>query len=164
MSASGRVRRVLAFALAAALLYGAVGAFANRVHGGEAMWSAALVQGGASALTTGALSSLIDLVLAWTRRRQREGGGDGHGNANGRGRTALAPLATGVLVAQAGALSQIGLHAWAGTPEPVATVALPAIGLLVYCPLYARAAAARAAAATGVGPPDTRRTGAATRR
>lgn len=128
--------RVLAFALAAALLYGGVGAFANRAHGGDAMWNAALVQGGASALTTASLSALIDLVLA--RLHRQEGGGDGTGSGP-------APVAVGLLAALLGTLIQVGLHWWVATPELLTTVALPAIALLVYGPLYARAAQARAA-------------------
>jgi hypothetical protein len=135
---SGPVLRVLAFTLAAALLYGAVGAFANRAHGAAAMWSAALVQGGASALTTASLSSLIDLVLAWPGRHERAGDG------LDRGRRLLKPVPVGLFAALLGALVQGGLHWWVATPELLATVALPAIALLVYCPLYARAAEARA--------------------
>lgn len=143
---AGPVLRVLGFALAAALLYGGVGAFANRAHGTETMWNAALVQGGASALTTASLSSLIDLVLAWSGRRGRGG------NGIGRGPAWLAPLGVGLSAALLGTLIQVGLHWWAATPELVTTVALPAIALLVYCPLYARAAAGRAATGRGIPP------------
>ncbi len=77
------VRGMFAFALAAALLYGGVGAFANRAYGDQAMWNAALVQGGAGALTTASLSSLIDLVLV--RLRRHEGIGLPHRTQHGFG-------------------------------------------------------------------------------
>lgn len=138
-AASGAPVRVLAFALTAALLYGAVGAFVNRAHGDVAMWNAALVQGGASALTTASLSTLIDLVLVWSRQRTWLG-------PNGRRlHTWLAPAAVGLLAALLGVSIQAALHWWVATPEPIATVVLPATALLAYCPLYACAAAARAA-------------------
>jgi hypothetical protein len=155
---SRAVLRVFAFAVAAAVLYGGVGAFSNRMHGSEAMWRAALVQGGASALTTATLSSLIDLMLVWLRKRAHQG----HGL--GSTRTRRVAVAVGLSAAGLGALVHVGLNCWAATPELFMTVAVPAIGLLAYGPLYALGAQARATAQRRASEPDVPLGGSTPRR
>lgn len=113
----------------AVLLYGAIAAFANRAHGVGPMQRAALVQGLSCGVTTFGLSTLIDGGVAWMRRsgfQQRTGG-------------ALVALSAATL----GCALHVAANVWAGTPELLSTVAVPAVALAVYCPLYAAAASRR---------------------
>lgn len=121
--------RVLWLTAGAVLLYGALAAFANRAHGDGAMLRSALVQGLSCGVTTFGLSTLIDRVIAWQVRRRWPRRSSG---------------AFAALVALAlGAGLHVAANLWAGTPELVATVALPLLALSVYCPLYAAIALKR---------------------
>ncbi|MBL8346887.1 MAG: hypothetical protein JNN03_15715 [Rubrivivax sp.] len=121
--------RVLWLTAGAVLLYGALAAFANRAHGDAAMLRSALVQGLSCGVTTFGLSTLIDRGIAWQVRRRWPRRSSG----------AFAALAAMAL----GAGLHVAANLWAGTPELVATVALPLLALSLYCPLYAAIALKR---------------------
>lgn len=134
MTIAGRARwpvepRALWLTAGAVLLYGALAASANRVHGDDAMLRAALVQGLSCGVTTFGLSTLIDRgMLSLMRQR-----------CTPRCSAAIAALTAVAL----GAGLHLAVNVGAGTPELAATVAWPVLALAVYCPLYAAAALKR---------------------
>lgn len=115
--------------LGAILVYGGIAAWVNRGHGDGPMLRAALVQGLSCGMTTFGLSTLIDRGVLWLRLRRWMRWTS----------AALAALAAVVL----GCGLHVAANVWAGTPELMATVAVPAAALAVYCPLYAAAALKR---------------------
>lgn len=100
------------------LAMGAWAAFANRDHGPAAMAAAFLVQGALSGL----LTLFIKRGLEWGARRLR-----------GVAARLIPPLVS--CLAIAGILT--GVHAVAGTPEILATIALPWSVSTLYAFIYA---------------------------
>jgi hypothetical protein len=121
--------RVWWLTVGAVLLYGAIAAWANRLHGEGVMLRSALVQGLSCGVTTFSLSTLIDRGFVWLLHRR------------------YPPRASAASIALTAVALGTGLHVavniWAGTPELAATVVWPALALSVYCPLYAAAALKR---------------------
>lgn len=115
--------RLFWLTLGATLLYGAIAAFANRAHGEGSMLRSALVQGLSCGATTFGLSVLLDRGIAWLARRRWP---------HRRIGAFAAPVAVAL-----GAGLHVAANLRAGTPELLATVALPVVALAVYCPLYA---------------------------
>lgn len=115
---------------AAVLLYGAVAAWANRGHGGEAALRAALVQGLSSGLTTYTIAAVVRRSLA------RPAPAQGWPRLPRWARAALPAFA-------ASASLHMLLNLWAGTPELAATVALPIAAAAIFSVVYATAAERR---------------------
>lgn len=110
----------------AVLLYGAVAAWVNAAHGGDAAWRAALVQGLSSGVTTFTVALLVDHGLGWC--------------AAGHRRTRAVSAGLALLAFAAASLQHLLLNLWSGTPELAATVALPIVAAAVFSAVYAAAA------------------------
>lgn len=117
---TGLLRRGWLHLAVAFVAMGGWALFANRAHPWPAMLTAGLVQGSVSALITLGLKRLVEALV----RRLR-----------GRLAGIVPPLACAA--ASVGVLSVI--HGLAGTPELLATIAVPVAVSTTYATLYTRA-------------------------